>query len=799
MRGEGMDGRPATGQVAARSLQVAPMTPFPETVAVGAGTALYLDGRCSHPSGPIDRLWVGLAGREVEALGWNMPRSGLKGGDHWWGIVAIDPVTDASDEWVTVRARLADGTEAVTRLGTIQLVPSLPSPPDPSRSELEAAFEAASGDGPLVAIAMATFEPPIDLFQRQIDSIREQTHTNWICLISDDASEASRVEEMRAVLGDDARFVLSLAPEREGFYRNFERALTMVPDAADLVALCDQDDRWHPDKLEALIGSLGHGSRLTYSDMRVVSEAGDVVSDTYWTYRQNNHTDFASLMVANTVTGASMLFERSLLEPVLPFPPRQGNTYHDHWIAQVAMATGDLTYVDRPLYDYVQHGDAALGHLAANAFGRFNQPLRRRIRRRIGQLRRAGLHLGWRQFYFELYCRVAINARTLELRCGDALAPGRARILNRLTDSVGTMFWLAARATRPWFGKRETLRRERAMLTGLAWRRTLGARNQLQRLARPRGRPEEPAAVPVAHSTSARESLTPILVDYFTRDGSTLMMRLLSTSPQIAVETVYPYERKYFAYIWRWANLIARQDWPEGEWGAGSLGSLDQFHRTAMLGPPPWTPRLLLESAPGEPIDAERWFQVAWAEFSRSAALRTRRDHRSQGEVLYYAEKHLNTWLVPLEHLPALKLVVLLRDPRDTWVSINSFTELRGGGRMGRDRHGTEEEHLEHVLRRQRERLSWIAGLLDRGDVPVIRYDDMITDLEGVAERLGEWLGVELDAAEAASDRQMRYQHVSAQSPEASLGRWQRELDPAVAERFTRELGAELRAVGLES
>jgi hypothetical protein len=321
----------------------------------------------------------------------------------------------------------------------------------------------------------------------------------------------------------------------------------------------------------------------------------------------------------------------------------------------------------------------------------------------------------------------------------------------------------------------------------------------LRRLARTRRASRSDPVPSLAPESPTPAGLTPILVDYFTRDGSTLMMRLLSTSPQIAVETVYPYERKYFAYIWRWSTLLARQDWPEDEWGAGSLGTLDQFHRTAMLGPPPWTPRLLIESAPGQPTDAERWFEVAWAEFSRRAAARTRKEHGSQAEVRYYAEKHLNSWLVPLEHLPPLRLIVLLRDPRDTWVSINSFTELRGTGRLGRDRHGSYEEHLEHVLRRQRQRLAWIAGLLDSGEVPVIRYDDMVNDLPGVAERLGRWLGVELDAAKAASDLQMRFQHVSAASPEASLDRWKRELDPRVAERFARELGPELRAVGLEA
>ena len=35
------------------------------------------------------------------------------------------------------------------------------------------------------------------------------------------------------------------------------------------MALADQDDRWYPEKLEALIGGLGDRD-LVYGDMRVV-------------------------------------------------------------------------------------------------------------------------------------------------------------------------------------------------------------------------------------------------------------------------------------------------------------------------------------------------------------------------------------------------------------------------------------------------------------------------------------------------------------------------------------------------
>ena len=101
------------------------------------------------------------------------------------------------------------------------------------------------------------------------------------------------------------------------------------------------------------------------------------------------------------------------------------------------------------------------------------------------------------------------------------------------------------------------------------------------------------------------------------------------------------------------------------------------------------------------------------------------------------------------------------------------------------------------MISRQRERLRWIVELEDRGDVPVIRYEDLVLDLASVAERLSAHLGVELDHAAALADRRTRERHVSATSPEASIGRWERELDPEIAATFARELGDEMRRLGL--
>jgi glycosyltransferase involved in cell wall biosynthesis len=211
---------------------------------------------------------------------------------------------------------------------------------------------------PTVSICMAVYNPPRTLFRRQIESIKAQTFTNWTCTVTVDADDRSIV---RATIGQDRRFKIVRNRKRLGFYRNFEKALSIAP-AADFIALADQDDRWNLDKLESLVSAFDESTQLVYSDCRVVSEDDKILSPTFWYNRKNNFTNLACLVIANTVTGAASMFRASLLPQVLPFPEDIRDSYHDHWIAIVAAANGDIGYIDRPLYDYVQHDGNVIGH-----------------------------------------------------------------------------------------------------------------------------------------------------------------------------------------------------------------------------------------------------------------------------------------------------------------------------------------------------------------------------------------------------------------------------------------------------
>jgi hypothetical protein len=323
---------------------------------------------------------------------------------------------------------------------------------------------------------------------------------------------------------------------------------------------------------------------------------------------------------------------------------------------------------------------------------------------------------------------------------------------------------------------------------GRQWLR-LRALQPRRGIARRRAQPPRP---------SAEDWLVPILVDCFGRDGSTLMMRLLASSPEIALGTRYPFEQRYFTYLWRWSRLLDRGDWPRDVWGTNEVCSVSQEDRLPLLGPPPWTPRYLIEeSGDGQPM-SRRCFELVWREFSRRASESTSSRHRSgRVQARYYAEKHLDTWKLRLDELPPVKLMALLRDPRDVWVSVQAFERKRPAGANFRAG-GTvsEVDLLRYQIARQRERLRWIAGLLEDGESPVVRYEELVLDLPAVASRIGGWLGVSLDAEGVGGRDRMFSRHASAATPADSIGRWQDELEPGVAELFTKGLGPELRALG---
>jgi hypothetical protein len=221
--------------------------------------------------------------------------------------------------------------------------------------------------------------------------------------------------------------------------------------------------------------------------MRIRDEHGTLLSETYWILRRNCWNDIASMLVANTVTGAASMFERSLLDDALPFPPPIGDPYHDHWLALCALALGELAYVDRPTYERTRHLESVtagtrhaetLRAMREGGDAAPERPARRSLRERLTQ------GAGWRAVYFHRWLQLVAFARILLMRGGGRIEPAKARVLRRAIaaeHSLPAAAWLGLRSLRPLAGRDETMGRERVLLGGVLWSRLAGTRLRTKR------------------------------------------------------------------------------------------------------------------------------------------------------------------------------------------------------------------------------------------------------------------------------------------------------------------------------
>ena len=200
-----------------------------------------------------------------------------------------------------------------------------------------------------------------------MESILGQTGVQVQLLCRDDDS----ADASAAILRDfETRFPRQVRILRDdlgnlGASGNFSRLMqaalegagtTRTGDQPPYIALSDQDDLWHADKLATCLTHIqalekAHPGQpaLVHSDLRVISEGGDEIAPSMARYQglQPQHDRLAAQVLSNTLTGCTSLMNRSLLETGLPVPEEA--IMHDWWLSLVASAIGQRTYLDQAL------------------------------------------------------------------------------------------------------------------------------------------------------------------------------------------------------------------------------------------------------------------------------------------------------------------------------------------------------------------------------------------------------------------------------------------------------------------
>ena len=274
------------------------------------------------------------------------------------------------------------------------------------------------------------------------------------------------------------------------------------------------------------------------------------------------------------------------------------------------------------------------------------------------------------------------------------------------------------------------------------------------------------------------------------RVGSTLMMLLLGTSPEISFDRDYPCENQALSSLLYYLQpLRGHVDAPNGWW-------MDDPERVWWLEPA----RFGFE-VKGIPlpygnlgVDRDRLYQGSvrgvWTGYSQAA------EDASGHPLRYYAEKYGGYEDVLTAAGIPHRTIDLVRDPRDMWASILAFDAKRGYFGFGRREGQSEEDFLSSILQAMRRRLDEMAETDPAIPSVTVRYEDLVSDLPGQARRLSSWLDVDLDPVLALTSTDGLSHHRTHETGDASIGRWRDDLSPEVSDRIEEVLGHHLERFG---
>ena len=152
-----------------------------------------------------------------------------------------------------------------------------------------------------------------------------------------------------------------------GVVKSYNTLIRHAPDSPYLM-FADQDDIWHPDKLERSLGQIQQAEKeeaegmplLCHSDLRVVSENLQEISPSFFRFQSlvSSRDSFKEYLVQNNVTGCTVIINRKLAQ-LVDFP--NDAICHDWYLALSASAFGKVRFIKEALIDYRQHGGNCYG------------------------------------------------------------------------------------------------------------------------------------------------------------------------------------------------------------------------------------------------------------------------------------------------------------------------------------------------------------------------------------------------------------------------------------------------------
>ena len=204
-----------------------------------------------------------------------------------------------------------------------------------------------------ISILMATYNGETYL-REQLDSIISQTYQTLEILIQDDNSSDNTYAILEEYANKDPRIIIHQNEQNLGIVDNFYDIIDKS--TGEYIAISDQDDVWHLEKIEILAKHIGEHS-LIYTDSALIDGEGadrGVTILEYLGFSPQEGRCLNYLFEYSTISGHACLFSKNIKSKI-PYR-KKDSVYHndplimyDMVVATIASYAKGVVYYDTPL------------------------------------------------------------------------------------------------------------------------------------------------------------------------------------------------------------------------------------------------------------------------------------------------------------------------------------------------------------------------------------------------------------------------------------------------------------------
>jgi len=223
----------------------------------------------------------------------------------------------------------------------------------------------------MIDILMATYNGS-KYIQEQLNSILEQTYSNWNLIIRDDGSSDNTIEIIKKYIEKYPLKIKLIEDNYKniGITMNFSKLVEYS--TSNYIMFCDQDDVWKKNKIEKTFSQMKNLENkvniamplLVFSDLTTVDNKLNIINESFWKSQKINpeiSKNLYQVLAQNVVTGCTIMINKKSKEQFFPISTK--NILHDHWLVVNICKYGKIAYINESLIYYRQHSTNKLGEL----------------------------------------------------------------------------------------------------------------------------------------------------------------------------------------------------------------------------------------------------------------------------------------------------------------------------------------------------------------------------------------------------------------------------------------------------